>query len=92
MFLLLSFGNSLPVRKGIPKSARMKISRELQNFSMAQTERIVSKFVSQKVNKIRWQPKSKQGIHESNVFATGSWDDHVSWFLCKTIEIFDTGV
>ena len=36
------------------------------------------KFVSQKVNKVRWQPGDLQGLHPSNVFVTGSWDNDVS--------------
>ncbi|KAL8599017.1 hypothetical protein ACOMHN_006826 [Nucella lapillus] len=33
------------------------------------------KFVSQKINKIRWRPRAKQSVQPSNTFATGSWDD-----------------
>merc|ERR1712227_1119951 len=35
----------------------------------------VTKFVSQKISKVRWQPTSKQVVQESDLFATGSWDD-----------------
>ena len=38
----------------------------------------VAKFVSQKISKIRWRPTSKQVLSESDVFATGSWDNYVS--------------
>lgn len=33
------------------------------------------KFVSQKISKIRWRPRTKQSVQPSNTFATGSWDD-----------------
>ena len=36
-----------------------------------------AKFVSRKVNKIRWKPKTKRLLNESNVFASGSWDNGV---------------
>ncbi len=38
-----------------------------------------TKFVSQKINKIRWRSTSKQVIQQSDVFATGSWDNDVSY-------------
>ncbi|XP_071112729.1 nucleoporin Nup43-like [Haliotis cracherodii] len=33
------------------------------------------KFVGQKLSKIRWRPTQSQSIIQSDVFATGSWDD-----------------
>ncbi|XP_022108974.1 nucleoporin Nup43-like [Acanthaster planci] len=33
------------------------------------------KFVSQKVNKVRWQPGDLQGLQPSYTFVTGSWDN-----------------
>ncbi|OWF45896.1 nucleoporin Nup43-like isoform X1 [Mizuhopecten yessoensis] len=32
-------------------------------------------FVSHKINKIRWRQQQKQSLQESDVFASGSWDD-----------------
>ncbi|KAL4232719.1 Nucleoporin Nup43 [Mactra antiquata] len=34
-----------------------------------------AKFVSQKISKIRWRPSHDQYTQESDVFASGSWDD-----------------
>ena len=48
----------------VPTSFKMETSAE-------------AKFVSKKINKIRWQPLSSETIGRSNVFATGSWDDVV---------------
>ena len=36
------------------------------------------KFVSQKISKIRWRPSEQQGLQQSNIFVTGSWDNDVS--------------
>ncbi|XP_060565440.1 nucleoporin Nup43-like [Ruditapes philippinarum] len=35
----------------------------------------IVKFVSQKISKIRWKPNQSQYSQETDVFATGSWDD-----------------
>ncbi|XP_045197287.2 nucleoporin Nup43-like [Mercenaria mercenaria] len=35
----------------------------------------IVKFVSQKISKIRWKPNQNQYSHETDVFATGNWDD-----------------
>ena len=55
-----------------------------------------AKFVSQKVNKIRWKPKANQFIVESKEFATGSWDNEVvrtfqSITYCSYARCFDHG-
>ncbi|KAI0237410.1 Nucleoporin Nup43 [Lamellibrachia satsuma] len=42
---------------------------------MAEETTCVAKFVSQKISKIRWQPTPKHVIQQSNIFATGSWDN-----------------
>ena len=39
--------------------------------------RINVKFVSQKISKIRWRPRPKQSMQQSDTFVTGSWDDEV---------------
>ncbi|XP_072021961.1 nucleoporin Nup43-like isoform X1 [Amphiura filiformis] len=35
----------------------------------------VVKFVSQKISKIRFRPSEQQGLQQSNIFVTGSWDN-----------------
>ena len=39
------------------------------------------KFVSHKVNKIRWLHISKDVLSELDTFVTGSWDDLVSYII-----------
>lgn len=41
---------------------------------MVDSNQFVS-FVSQKISKIRWKPNQSQYSHETDVFATGNWDD-----------------
>lgn len=36
------------------------------------------KFVSQKISKVRWRPSENQALPNSDVFASGSWDDEVN--------------
>lgn len=33
------------------------------------------KFVSQKISKVRWRPNQSQYLHDTDVFASGNWDD-----------------
>ena len=46
-----------------------------------------AKFVSMKVNKVRWRSKSKQFIKEPDVFAAGSWNNDVSFLTSRLSSI-----
>ncbi|XP_062571418.1 nucleoporin Nup43-like, partial [Saccostrea cucullata] len=50
------------------KSYETKMAETTQPFAFV-------KFVSRKINKIRWQPSQKQMLECSDTFVTGSWDD-----------------
>ena len=47
---------------------------------MAETNRF-AKFVSQKINKIRWRPVTNEIVQHGTYFCTGSWDNDVSFLF-----------
>jgi hypothetical protein len=48
---------------------------------MAAGGEVVAKYIGHKIAKTRWSPSQQGSILSSDTFATGGWDDEVSFFV-----------
>lgn len=48
-------------------------------------EKLMIKYIGQKVSRVRWKPSYYGKIHGADKFITGAWDDEVSMWMYRPI-------